>query len=292
MFASHGLYCVEIENPTDGFFAQLSGLMPLLLHCQSANLTPYIIVNSALYRTRGKSANVLEYYFKCPELSAFQQTLVHQFSHRKVTHCEQIPVWNRNARISLNEGHHLFSKYYQVRHNFSAEVDEFTRKFFAPGATIGLHLRGTDKFTEASDFTLDEVVSAVRFVCRERSQITHVFVATDVAGMTERVQHNLPELRVFERTEYRSTQGWPIHYCRDIAPALKGRDAVINCLLLARSDFLIKTMSNLSGWSKVFNPSLPVKLLNRPSGPGVQWLGFPEKEMVEANWFFSGDRSG
>ena len=292
MFASHGLYCVEIENPTDGFFAQLSGLMPLLLHCRNTNLTPYIIINSALYRSRGKSPNILEYYFNCPELSPFQQKLVRQFSHRKVAHCEQIPVWSRDARISINEGHQLFNHYYEVRQNFLEEVDEFVRTYFSPGATIGLHLRGTDKFTEASHFTLDEVASAVRRVCQERGRITHVFVATDVAGMTERVQQHLPDLRVFERAEYRSTHGWPIHYCRDITPALKGRDAIINCLLLSRCDFLIKTMSNLSAWSKVLNPALPIRLLNRPSGPGIQWLGFPEKEMVEANGFVSGDFSG
>ena len=43
----------------------------------------------------------------------------------------------------------------------------------------------------------------------------------------------------------------------------KGRDAVLDCLLLSRCDVLVRTASNLSLCAGFFNPRLPVVLLNR-----------------------------
>ena len=43
----------------------------------------------------------------------------------------------------------------------------------------------------------------------------------------------------------------------------KGRDAVLDCLLLSRCDVLVRTASNLGLCAAFFNPRLPVVLLNR-----------------------------
>ena len=42
----------------------------------------------------------------------------------------------------------------------------------------------------------------------------------------------------------------------------EGLDAVVDCLLLSRAHTLIRTASNLSLCSTLFNPSLPDRLLN------------------------------
>lgn len=58
----------------------------------------------------------------------------------------------------------------------------------------------------------------------------------------------------------------------------KGFEALVNCLLLSRCDALIRSASFLSGWSNVFNPALPVIMLNRPFDAA---LWFPDREVLK-----------
>ena len=44
----------------------------------------------------------------------------------------------------------------------------------------------------------------------------------------------------------------------------KGLDAIVDCLLLSRCNLLIKTPSQLSAWSKVFNLDLKLVLMGQP----------------------------
>jgi hypothetical protein len=60
------------------------------------------------------------------------------------------------------------------------------------------------------------------------------------------------------------------------------RDAIVNCLILSRCEALLKTASILSAWSKLFNPRLPVVMLNRPPD---EHLWFPERVLVGENLF-------
>jgi hypothetical protein len=54
----------------------------------------------------------------------------------------------------------------------------------------------------------------------------------------------------------------------------------VNALLLSRCTALIRTASRLSAWSSVFNPQLPVVMLNRPHD-GMVW--FPEREILKTS---------
>jgi hypothetical protein len=50
-----------------------------------------------------------------------------------------------------------------------------------------------------------------------------------------------------------------IHFDRTLAISnyQKGKSAIVDCLLLAASSYLVKGRSNLSDASLIFNPSLP-----------------------------------
>jgi hypothetical protein len=44
----------------------------------------------------------------------------------------------------------------------------------------------------------------------------------------------------------------------------KGRSAIVDALILSKSQLLIKTPSLLSAWSKIFSPALPLVLVGEP----------------------------
>jgi hypothetical protein len=61
-----------------------------------------------------------------------------------------------------------------------------------------------------------------------------------------------------------------------------GEDALIDALILSRSQALIRSTSFLSSWCSIFNPVLPVYLLNQPI-PSRSW--FPETEVMHLSSF-------
>jgi hypothetical protein len=82
---------------------------------------------------------------------------------------------------------------------------------------------------------------------------------------------------VYHDDHERSTSQIAVHRSKSGDPFRKGEEAVVNCLLLSKCSALIKTASFLSGWSKLFNPDLPVQLLNPPF---ERQLWFPDREFV------------
>ena len=62
---------------------------------------------------------------------------------------------------------------------------------------------------------------------------------------------------------FRSVDGRPIDVVNTDGNHQKGLDAVVDCLLLSRTHAMIRTASNLSLCSTLFNPQLPDTLLNR-----------------------------
>jgi len=67
----------------------------------------------------------------------------------------------------------------------------------------------------------------------------------------------------YNKKAYRSTDGYPLHINSFLDHYKCGEDALIDCILLSKGNFLIKTNSNLSQWATFFNPKVPFKELNK-----------------------------
>ena len=88
-----------------------------------------------------------------------------------------------------------------------------------------------------------------------------------------------PDLNIVAHDDhYRSTGDIAIHSKKyEGDNYLKGKDALINCLLLSRCDIVIRTTSFLSAWAYIFNPKLELILLNKPYD---SCLWFPERDLI------------
>jgi len=110
-----------------------------------------------------------------------------------------------------------------------------------------------------------------------------VFIASDDINFIENIEKaSVGRPILYRNDSFRARDGNSIHRSAATDKYEITRDAIVNCLLLSRCDALLKTASILSGWSKLFNPRLPVVMLNRPYGE-YQW--FPERDLVDNNLF-------
>ena len=164
--------------------------------------------------------------------------------------------------IPRKEANVLFKKYFKLESGIQAEIDRFAADHFSGIHVISIHYRGTDKSCnggncEARKVTYEEMIENVQKYIRENHLETFkIFVAADEEGFVQRMQKEFPG-KIAVSNARRSTDGQPLHF-NTKNPYETGREALIDCLLLARGDVLIRTSSNLSKFATYINPDMQV----------------------------------
>ncbi len=166
--------------------------------------------------------------------------------------------WEIELNTSRDEAWELIQKYIFVKEEILEEVDQFCDENFDGGLVVGVHYRGTDKYTEAPLLSYKKMVEQI-FDITEKHGLEEfkVFLATDEEGFLNYMISIFGNRLCFKEDTSRSTDGKPIHYNQP-HPYQSGKDAIIDALLLSRCDILIRTSSNLSRWSTYFNPTISV----------------------------------
>ncbi len=267
-------FAIDIDTNDIGFFAQLNWCLYSFAHCEAVGLIPRVRLVGHTYSNLANH-DWLHDYFEDVTARGNERT----GRHLHITHIEQTDLGRYSAGFTLERANGLLRRYLRVRPSIQHYVDDFVAKHFAAGATLGAHYRGTDKSVEATPVSWESFAAAAeRYAARNCLKV--IFVASDdpgfsvwmaqrFAGRFEVVAHDDQE---------RSDGSLPIHRTLMGDRHLKGFEALVNCLLLSRCDTLIRSASFLSGWSSVFNPALPVTMLNRPFESS---LWFPDREVLK-----------
>ena len=179
-------------------------------------------------------------------------------------------LYNRFAdqgeQISRKRGFEIIDRWIRPKPHIHQKVDAYVIKNFGDCFVIGVHYRCTDKFEEAPRVPYEEICAAIQRVADSVADSRYkVFVATDEKAFLSYLLDFYPD-RILFREMYRSADGRPIDVVNEEGNHKKGEDAVIDCLLLSRCQYLVRTASTLSLCSTLFNPDLPQVLLNRPYG--------------------------
>ncbi len=184
-----------------------------------------------------------------------------------------------DKELTIEWAHRLIDKYLGVKQFVLDEVDQFCREHFAQKTVLGIHYRSTDKVGEAPAVAYDSVTRNIRHYLGLYPQTNAIFISTDDQRFREYIAGEFTALPVIIREDYfRSDNSSSIHHNKRLDKFEVNKDALINCLLLSRCHALIKSSSFLSDWSKLFNPALPVVLLNKPYEHA---LWFPASEIAK-----------
>jgi hypothetical protein len=166
---------------------------------------------------------------------------------------------------------HLLDRHVQVRQEIHDEVARLVSTLFEPGAFIvGVHYRGTDSTRSraaalahyrTTPVPYTAYAAEVRRALQDAAPaIYRVFVATDEIDFLEFMRREFGD-RVVQLDDAPRAQrgGQAVHLDRTLPVSnyRKGRSAVVDCLMLAATHYLVKGRSNLSDASLAFNPTLP-----------------------------------
>jgi hypothetical protein len=167
--------------------------------------------------------------------------------------------------------HRVVARHIAVRPEIRRAADRAIADLFDRDALrVGVHYRGTDTtFGWAGTLMhyrtapvpyvayADEVRRVVRAAGSPRHQI---FVATDEHDFLTFMQHEFGDgVRALDEAPRVPAGGNAVHLddSLPVSNDQKGRSALVDSLVLASSNYLVKGRSNLSDASLVFNPELP-----------------------------------
>jgi hypothetical protein len=253
---------VALESRPVGIFSVLDDVWGLV-DCFETNFCSAIKIDfgkEGLYYDSKMGPNWFEYYFQPIHLGTFKGHVLrveHPFENG-VAH----PEWNALSRKKIGA---LVHKYIKLRPALEHEVQKFVDKNFKSHFMIGIHYRGTDKASEAPRTNYERVADEIRYQAYLKKLVEFkIFVATDEHGFLEYLKEQFPNQVIELPGVQRSKDGKPLHLSEEKSHYEMGKAAILDSVLLSKTNLLIRTSSNLSRWSTYFNPELEViELSNR-----------------------------
>jgi hypothetical protein len=158
----------------------------------------------------------------------------------------------------------LINKHIKLKPHIQEKINNFSTKCFSSHYVIGVHYRGTDKIKEAPPVPYSQVAQEIQnHIGTINTSNYKIFVATDEQNFIVYLESIFGEKVCYYEDAIRSTDGTPIHLDPKYDHYKSGEDAIIDALLLSKTNFLIRMNSNLSLCSTYFNPHLKSIELNQ-----------------------------
>jgi hypothetical protein len=216
-----------------------------------------VYLASGMYFDPAVGPNWWEYFFEPLSIRRSENFIPYLFDDNQLSSF----AWGA-LNIPRQRGNELIKKYIKLKKTIKKKLRTFVKEEFARHFIIGIHYRGTDKKTEARRVDYEEVAAAIykvekKLSTRKRNKIK-LFIATDEEEFIQfiRMRFSWPICYI---NAQRATGDYPIHCFNYIGNNYqKGEDAIMDCLLLSKANFLIRTVSNLSFISERFNHRVPV----------------------------------
>ncbi len=275
------LLAVEM-NSWVGLFAHLEWFLEIALHCDRHDLTPCFMSTSPQYVDSARGPDWFSYFFANLQLSPEDSERIRsgEVPICRIEGIRQLGLpENYDRQLNLDVAARLVRKYIGIKRPILEKVDAFFDRYLSGKIVLGVHYRGTDKSAEAPTVSYPEFKRSIDRFLDRNGTFDSLFVSSDEQRFVDFIEAEFSRtLPVFHHDDQeRSRNSVAVHRSKRGDRYRKAEEAVLNCLLLSRCNALMKTASVLSGWSKLFNPDLPVILLNPPFG-GQLW--FPDRDLV------------
>ena len=272
--AKKGFYAVDLKTDAMGLGARIINMLEILLYCDTTGYIPAF--KFAYPEEETIDTDYFQELFAYKNLSAEVLNSLHYTAIRDTS---ELAWKNYDKKLSLSIAKDLFDKYFSFNPMILDEVNSFTGKWFIGKQVLGIHYRGSDKTTEAPGVTLQELRDCVVEILKDNPSFNLIFVSSDEEKAVQYLKDSdFPAPVIYRKDAIRSEDGEQIHLKKQNSKSIINRDALVNCLLLSKCNYLLKTASLLSDCSVIFNPKLKVRVMSAPYKHVTYW---PTSEINE-----------
>jgi hypothetical protein len=248
-------------NPGSGLFSSFFCVLNHLYWCSVKDRIPVVYWDkNHFFYTSQWGNNVWSYYFD--PVSHLKYSKKDTPMNYNYPSPEFVPyAFDYRAMTSemRMRAYNLIARYIKIKQNIIDKIDRFYLQNMAGKKTIGIHLRGTDKYTEENPVSIEVIARAAN-----QYPDYQFLIATDEQKLLDQARA-LIKGRIVAYDCYRSPNEKPLHI-RDKGNSYKplpgqlGEDVLVEAILLSRCDKLFHTYSNVSFGALCFNPNLENRL--------------------------------
>lgn len=248
------------------------------MHCDYEELLPYFRLTSPNYLDNTRGSNWFDYFFELQRPLPVDPDCI-----RIRTIGELGLPRDYNSLLNFQIATGLFYKYLRIKDEILHSADEYWQRNLGSNRVLGIHYRGSDKtlgrHAESHRVSYNDVFLQVEKQLQD-DLIDHVFVASDEKHFVDAAKRRLPGYAVFacDNQEY-AVGRFGVHKTQREGgePYRKGREALIDCLLLSKCCRILKTSSRLSAFARILSPDLKIVMLSKPLG---SLPTFPERDLI------------
>jgi len=169
-------------------------------------------------------------------------------------------LWRQNGvrfKHDFQKAESCWNRHFFFTVDVHQRLDDFWKTNFDGETVLGLHYRGTDKNVDnyqTNPVSMYQYICIVEDFLRSHSDVTAIFLASDDQHFISAMSR-FPNVKYYEQT--RSEDDQPLWNQHDTSHnQTVAKEAILDCLTLSRCRYGLKCMSQLSAFSKVFNPKL------------------------------------
>lgn len=238
-------------NDYSGFFANMLQTISLLMQVEKLSLKYKILIdwNNILYRSDNRKNNVWEYYFQQLHPYDVEEAYKNGVPLLKVK--EFYPSYiNDEIR---KKSFFVINKYVKIKEEFNCKMNNFLKNF-ENKKVIGVHVRRTDHIQD-SPYTKNEIYFQNIDRYSKEYGLNHIFLCSDEEKVINEFKEKYKN-RIITYPSTRSFDSKSIHHQLNFDGYKKGEDVLIEAISLSKTEFLIRTRSNVSHFSLCYNPNL------------------------------------
>ena len=255
-------FTMEIRPGKAGFFGELFITLNGLRLAELNQIQARVCwgVNSPYYES-GYGANAWDYFFQKSEFDFSNHRLIKNsinLSYRPGGG-DFVPYDGLSVKKSINKALHVWCKpHFEILDAVDSYVNE---NFHSYKAVLGVHVRLTDAAAGMESRRVINMVDILNSVDSwlSKNHNSGIFLASDEEQVVSMFNSRYPGI-VYSQDCIRSTDGTSIHghYDEGVQGSAysKGREVLIDALILARCDHLIRTHSRVTAFSICWNPLL------------------------------------
>lgn len=163
-------------------------------------------------------------------------------------------------RIALNK---IMKKNLVVKPHILNKVDKFVSENFSNHKVLGIHIRGTDVFHNQRPKPKPPL--PFRYITRkidlyiEKEKYDRVYVASDQIHTINKLKEIYGDIIInYPSLTYNLMEGHEGHiYNKNVNEGyMRGEDSIVESILLSQTNFLLRTLSNFTTFSLIYNSTI------------------------------------
>jgi hypothetical protein len=199
--------------------------------------------------------NVWDYYFDQP-FNFTKEEVDAALKIKDVWFDNNLAIPSRLTPDVINAGGNIVKKYINLKSHITEKIDKFLTENTQPGDKIlAVHKRGTDHITDAPILPLKTYFDYIdeRIISYDK-----LLLCTDEEYTVQEFKQKYGnKLITYDSIRATDKNNLGVHQSVGLTDPYKmGEDVIIETYLMSQSDFLIKTVSNVSNAALIINPAL------------------------------------